>query len=365
MEYTKRQERKGKIMKKTILLTALLALLFTACSKKEDKKVEEELIRPVKILAVKNIGNQKKYLEYPGVVYPSLNTIMAFEVSGTIKKFHVKVGDYINKGDVLATLDKRNFISNVKAAKAGLNSAAKDLKRAKILIKSGAISQRDFDNAKQRYENAKSKYEIHEKALEDTNLVAEFSGVIAKKMVNDFARISPKQGILLLQNNSKLEVKIDIPEKDIIKSKGDLKNVNKIINAKITITALENKHFPALIKEISTSADYTTRTFEVTLLMENPKEETVLPGMSATVRLSRKVETNAIYIPSHYVKSNETKRFYVWTLDKENKAKKTFVEVGEFNKDKLHIKKGLNKNSKIIISGLAFLYENMKVRELK
>lgn len=352
-------------MKKTILLTAVLTLLFVACSKKDDNKVEKELIRPVKILVVKNIVNQKKYLEYPGVVYPSLNTIMAFEVSGSIKKFNVKVGDYINKGDVLAILDKRNFISNVKASKTALNTAFKDLKRAQILITSGAISQRDFDNAKQRYENAKSKHEIKEKALEDTELIAEFSGVIAKKMVNDFARISQKEGILLLQNNSKLEVKIDIPEKDIIKSKGDLKNVNKIINAQITITALKNKHFPALIKEISTSADYTTRTFEVTLLMENPKEETVLPGMSATVRLTRKIQTNDIYIPSHYVKSNEEKKFYVWTLNKENKAIKTFIEVGEFNADKLHIKKGLNKDSKLIITGLSYLHNNMKVRELE
>lgn len=353
------------MMKKTLLISALVTLIFVACNKKEEKKVEKELIRPVKILHVKNIENQKKYLEYPGVVYPSLNTIMAFEVSGTIKKFQVQVGDYINKGDVLAVLDKRNFISNVKASKTALDTASKDLKRAKILIQSGAISQRDFDNAKQRYENSKSNYEIKKKALEDTELIAEFSGVIAKKMVNDFARISPKQGILLLQNNSKLEVKIDIPEKDIIKSKGDLKNVNNIINAQITITALKNKHFPALIKEISTSADYTTRTFEVTLLMENPKEETVLPGMSATVRLSRKIETNDIYIPSRYVKSNEAKKFYVWTLNNENQAIKTFISVGEFNANKLHIKDGLNKNSKLIISGLGFLHENMKVRELK
>ena len=55
----------------------------------------------------------------------------------------------------------------------------------------------------------------------------------------------------------------------------------------------------------------------------------------------------------------------MWTLNKENKAIKTFIEVGEFNADKLHIKKGLNKHSKLNITGLSYLHNNMKVRELE
>ena len=352
-------------MRKSIILLSILSLLIVGCSKKEENKIIEEIVKPVKIIKVSELKEQKDFLEYPGVIYPSQNTIMAFEVPGTIKKFYFNVGEKINKGDVLAVLDKRNFNSSAKAAKATLNSSAKDLNRAKKLISSGAISQRDFDNAKQRYENSKSNYEIALKALEDTSLIAEFTGVIAKKLVSDYARISPKQGILVLQDNSRLEVKVDIPEKDMVKSKGDLKNIHKIIHAEVYITALNGKHFPASIKEISTTADYVTRTFEGTLLMENPKEETVLPGMSATVRLSKKIKSDKIYIESNLVKSNEKRKFYVWTLSPKNTAVKTFVEVGEFNASKLHIIKGLKQNDKLIITGISFLKDNMKVRELK
>lgn len=352
-------------MKKNILFLLITTIFFVACSEKKEDIKKEELIRPVKILHVQDISKTKRYLEYPGVIYPSQNTIMAFEVPGTIKKFYFKVGDNISKGDVLARLDTRNFLSNTRAAKTAMNTAKKDLQRAKNLIKSGAISQRNFDNAKLAYESRKSSYEIANKALDDTKLIADFSGVIAKKLVSDYARISPKQGILVLQDNSSLEIKIDIPEKDMVRSKGELHNLNKILNVEVFITALENKKYSALIKEVSTSANFVTRTFEATMIMKNPEHETVLPGMSAKVRVSKKIEDHNIYINSNLILNDENHKFYVWIMDENSMVKKRNITVGDFVKNKILIKSGLKNNDKIIISGLAVLSENMKVRELK
>lgn len=352
-------------MKKNIIFLLITTIFFVSCSDKKEEIKKEELIRPVKILEVQDISKTKKYLEYPGVIYPSLNTIMAFEVPGTIKKFYFNVGDEIKKGDLLAVLDKRNFLSNERASKTAMKTAKKDLQRASNLIKSGAISQRNFDNAKLSYQAKKSSYEISKKALDDTKLIADFTGVIAKKLVSDYARISPKQGILVLQDNSSLEIKIDIPEKDMVRSKGNLHNLNKLLNIEVFITALENKKYTALIKEVSTSANSVTRTFEATLIMKNPKKETVLPGMSAKVRVSKKVENHNIYINSNLVLNDENHKFYVWIMDENQRVKRRNITVGDFIKDKLHIKSGLKNNDKIIISGLSFLREDMKVRELE
>ena len=352
-------------MRKTIALILTSTILLTGCFKDKEVKEETVLIRPVKIIEVNSLVKNQDYFEYPGVIYPSQNTIMAFEVSGTIKKFNFKVGEHVKKGDVVAFLDKRDFISNAKAAKISMKTSLKDLNRAKKLISSGAISQRDYDNAALKYESSKSTYEITLKALEDTSLIAEFSGVMAKKLVNDYARISAKQEILILQDNSKLEIKIDVPEQDIVKSRGELDKLNEILKAEVFITAINNKKFDAKIKELSTTADHVTRTFEGTLVMDNPKEETVLPGMSAMVRITKKAESNKMHINSNLVKSDSNKKFYVWLMNKNDEAIKREVTVGDFYKDSLHIISGLEKNDKIITSGISFLKENMKVKELR
>ncbi|QKF81314.1 efflux RND transporter periplasmic adaptor subunit [Halarcobacter ebronensis] len=347
-----------------IIIGFLISIfIFTGCLDNKGEKIEKEKIKVVKILNLSDSKNIEKSFEYPAQIEAFQDTVMAFEVNGKIVDFYYKEGQKVKKGSVIAKLDDEIYKANYNSAKADYIKANKDYERYKKLYGDKYISKADFEKQKQNNEVTKAALQVAKKNLEETKLIAEFDGVMAKKLVDDFARITAKQAIVRLQDNSSYKVKFFIPESDIFQFKGDLspEYISSLVKFYVT---LGNKKYEAKLMDISTTAEKVTRTFETTLQMDHQNGVTILPGMTAQVEaVLKESKNNRTFIPYKALFSDESKNDYIWMVNKDNKVEKQKIIIGEVSGDSVEVLEGLKNVSRVVISGVRFLKANDEVKE--
>jgi RND family efflux transporter MFP subunit len=364
LHFSDKSPRVCKFFTLPSILIILIALVSTACSEPPQQAIE--VIKPVKIYTVG--GEGAITLEYPGQVSASTKADMAFEVSGKIVKFPVIAGQNVKKGELLAQLDLRDFQSTFNSAKGEFETAAANFSRAEKLIEDNFISKLDFDKLRSQRSTAKGKFDKAKKSLEDASLRAPFAGQVAMKLVEDFANITAKEPVLILQDVGQLELVVNVPEADWARSKksDDLTAATKRLTPRVSIAGLPGSNYPAIIKEISTTADPTTRTYEAKLSFTPNSEVNVLPGMTATLTLTILQQDTGVSIPSKAVVSDNNKQAFVWRIDPDTMmATRTPVKLGNLTGINVIISEGLSSGDLIAVSGVHMLRDNMTVRRFQ
>jgi RND family efflux transporter MFP subunit len=340
-----------------------LSLILIAC---EKAPVEEKpIVRPVIIQTMGAAGLMGRQ-EYPGTIRAFQHAEMGFEVHGRIIEFRVKEGDEVTQGEILARLDDRDYQAQLKATQASLRKAQADLTRSLNVYKEdpGAISKETIDRDRRAVEVDQAQVEVAQKAVEDTELRAPFAGRMARKLVEDFQNVQAKEPVLILQDTSTLEIEVNVPERDMVhvdpnRSKEE---ITASIQPEVFVSALPDRSFPARIKEFATTADPVTRTFAVRLLFDNPRGVTILPGMTARVRITIDRE-RAWSVPVTAAQADDSGKPYVWKVDPDTMTvSRVPVELGDMSGDRVYVDSGLAEGELVAVSGVAELREGMKVR---
>ena len=352
----------------TVVLSLTLGGVIAGC---EAHPVSPKpVVRPIKIMVIEH-QTASNVFEYPGKVSPAQESYMAFEVQGRITSFPVKEGQSVRKGTILAKLDPRDFEADYTAAVARLRQAKAEYQRYAALYEARNTSLSELQIKQRKFEVQKATVRQAQKALNDTKLVAPFSGRVAKKLVKDFQNVQTKEQVLILQDTSSLEVLINVPERDWIDVKPGLGTQDITTSRKpmFEITSIPNRQFPAWVKELATTADPETRTFEVTFGFDPPRDVTILPGMTARVILTSEGErarARGYVLPANAVASDEQGEAYVWLVNPESMTvRRQPVTVANFSgKTDLEITAGLTTGNWVAVTGVHHLHEGMKVRRL-
>lgn len=331
---------------------------------------EKAVARPIKILTI-GAPDSAGWREYPGTIKGAQTAEMAFEVSGRMIERPVKEGEFVRKGTVLARLDDRDYVAKLDVAKANLRKTQADYQRGQSIYNEdpGAISKEQLDSYRRAVEVTEAELRVSQKALDDTVLRAPFDGVMALKLVDDFANVNPKDPVLIFQDTSHLEIQVNIPERDVTgeRRKETDEEITARLKPEVVVTSIPNRSFPARVKEFSTAADPVTRTFQATLIFDNPQDVTVLPGMTAKarVKLSRlRGYSDRIAIPANATLADDKGNAYVWLIDPSSMTvHRRPVELGELFGSEVEIRGGLSNGDMIAISGLYQLGDGTPVRQ--
>lgn len=331
----------------------------------------EEVARPVKIFEVQGSGAVLTR-EYPGRIRAIQQADMAFEVPGKIVEFRFKEGERVEEGEMIARLDDRDYQARLDSARAQSENARVNFERAQKLFEEGALAALERDRRQTVYDTAEADLREASKAVEDTALRAPFSGVMAKKLVEDFENVRAKQTVLILQDESTLEIRVNVPERDMTGGGArniDPEEITRRIEPRVIVSAIPDREFPARVKQISMIADPTTRTFEATFVIERPEEVSVLPGMTAKVIISAPAEAagrSGMRIPASASVSDDQGKAFVWVVDPSSmQVRPVPVELGELSGSDVSIVSGLSDGDQIAISGVHQLREGMTVRRFE
>jgi RND family efflux transporter MFP subunit len=339
-----------------LLLLPLGALLLASCSKEEPAK---EIIRPVKAMQVGDVSNIDK-AKLTGKAKATEEINIAFEVSGRIVELPVDVGTVVKQGQELARLDSRDYQNAVDVAQAETDRAEAQRDRIKKAFESNAVSAQDMTNAEAQARADAAALGIAKKQLEDTVIKAPFAGRIAAKYVDNYQNILAKQKVLRLIDVSKVEMIVDVPESLI-------PNVPFVESIEVTFTPFPDVKIPAKTKEVSSEASELTRTYPVTLIMEQPEGVEILPGMAGEATATAKLPPERLaegitVVPSAVASSGSGGESFVWAVDEgSGVVSKTPVQVGRFTQYGVVITGGLEPGQWIVTAGVHSLIEGQKV----
>lgn len=352
---------------RTLAGLLLVPLLLASCKKEEIVEVEPPP-RPIKIFHLEgDLGDTRP--DYPGRIKAVKVVELAFEVDGRIIDWNVDEGQRVKKGQILSRLDPRDYQAEVEAARARLRLAEAEYRRESKLFASGSGTQRDLDVATRSRDVSKAELRIKQKALEETKLRAIFDGVIARRLVTDFRNVAAREPVLLLQDESVMEVVVDVPERDLAGGRQEttLEEFNERAKPMAELSALPGRQFPVELTELATAADPSTRTFRATFSMEKPKGVGVLSGMTAKLVLSGLKTTAAedFLLPVGALVADSEAEPFVWLVDEESMTvSKHPVEVGQITGDRIVVTEGLEGGQAIAMSGVHLLTEGREVTEL-
>ena len=176
-----------------------------------------------------------------------------------------------------------------------------------------------------------------------------------------------KEPVLILQDDSHLEIDFHIPERDVVwgKSAVSKEEATRRVQPKVVVTSIPGRRFDARIESFTTTADPATRTFQMTLAFDNPADVQILPGMTAKAVIARRSpeRDQDLLIPAAAVFPGEGEGGSVWLVAPESMTvKQTRVEVGDLTGKNVFVRSGLKQGDQIAVSGVHRLEEGMQVR---
>jgi RND family efflux transporter MFP subunit len=364
-------------MQKAWILAALSAMLIVSgCDDESDDTAQQaepepRLVRAIKIGATVILGQR----QFTGRARAARETDLAFRVSGRLLKREVDVGDIVSEGDVIARLHPSTFIADVTRLEADLAAAEADADakhqqygRVMGLVESGTYSEARGDQARgvrdasaALVDSASSALERIRLDLSFTVLTAPFSGRIVSVYAEDFEEVRAQQNIARLLDTTQIEMVVNIPESLI-------SLVPQVESTTVIFDVFPDVELVATIKEIGAEASQTTRTYPVTMIMEQPESVLILPGMSGTAQ-AREIRSglpeSGIVIPPSAVRASGTgdEGFTVWVVDPgSGSVVLREVETGRVLWSGIQIENGLSEGEWVVTAGVNSLVEGQKVR---
>jgi len=334
-----------------ILFLTLPLLAAVSCGSKDEHADEYvKLVKTAKAVAETPFVDEF----FPGVIEEAEQTNLAFRVAGPIRKIHVKEGDKVKKGQLIAELDPRDYEVQKSAIEAQVRQLQSEYERIAELNARGSVSPNDYEKMRAGKERAEASLKNAVDQLNDTKLYAPFAGYIAKVAFKDGELVNRGVPIATLIDVASLKVEVNTPPSLFI-------HRDKIVSISCTQDQLPGETFPLTMRSFNQKANHNGL---YTLYLDHaPSENSKLaPGMNVLVKVRLAVaDSSIVRIPANAVFERNGES-YVWTLQ-DSRVVSRKVETGARLKDGyLAVIKGLKPGDEVVTGGLHLLSENEKVR---
>lgn len=355
-------------LRSVILVTICMASTnFASC---REEPTEITVVRPIRAMRIAHDSTLESR-RFPGQAKPVQEVELSFRVAGTLIQLIVDIGDEVEAGHVVAQLDPRDFEVQIKdseaavaLARAELAQADDQLERTNRALQSGAATEFEVTSSREaknaaaaQVASSEAKLEAAQDGLKYATLAAPFKGTVTAKYVENFQDVMAKQQVVRILDDSRIEMIVFIPE-------NFMSNDPTVAQVRCEFDALPGVELPADIKEIGKEADPVTRTYPVTLIMDQPAEFHILSGMTGnawTIQPPVITEADVFALPLSALGEDANGTRFVWIVDEErNEVQRRDVEVGDMVQGGILVR-GVQNGEVVATAGAAFLVEGQQV----
>jgi RND family efflux transporter MFP subunit len=343
---------KTKIL--TILLITFLIFLFSCGKKKEsvsqEKNAEElraERGFPVKTATIEGETIAKE-LRYTGILEGVKQSRATSALADELAGIYVSVGDRVEKDQLIAEFDEDSPAAGFLQAKSAYDIAEKTYNRMKKLYEVGGISEQQLDEAETQFEVAKANLEATKKMIK---ILAPISGVVTEVNFRVGDNVAPGDPVAVIADFSQLKTTINIIESDI-------KDFSVGMPVDVRWRAMPDSTFTGRVSKVSLSANPDTRTFDVEVIIPNPRN-ILKPGTVVTVEIMANEVKNAIVVPKLIIRDMEEKE-YVFVV-KDGKAQMRFIQPGIDTGTRVQVLEGLALGEQLVVEGYESITDGVKV----
>ncbi len=342
----------------TIIGVAIVLIIFSIFKLKSNKeKVQNKLyIHDTSAAILVDVTKPSFHtfensFAFLGTFDPTRQNTIGSDGAGKIVRLNFQEGDRVSAGQVLAKLDDEMLNIQLENAEINVEGQRNDDTRNSNLAKDNVISGVQQEKTKLALKSAETQVKQIKKQIKNTSIIAPFSGVVTKKMIDLGSVVGPGTPALELTDISSLKLNISVPERDILKFKiGQTVTVNADVYA--------NKAFLGRVSNISVKAD-ASHNFKVEVLIQNTSANPLMAGMYGSVVLQNSKTINALSIPRKALLGS-SKAPQVFVV-KNGKAKIVSFTAGTSDGEYIEVIDGLSKNDIIVIKGQINIQNNSNV----
>ncbi|WP_417383184.1 efflux RND transporter periplasmic adaptor subunit [Gimesia sp.] len=405
---------------RNVMWIACSAISLVGCA---EPAARPEPVRPVRAIKVGDL-NAIQGRAFPGRANSKDEVDLSFQVSGPLIAVPVDVGSNVKAGDIVATIDPRDFDEALESAESNLarsranllamekarpeeikrlqaevaraeasrkqadaeydrtkglfdkgattkseldiNIARKERTAAELLSAQEALNiglrgerKEDLDAKRAEIRALESAVEVARNQKDYSVLKAPFDGRIAARYIDNFQTVQAKQPIVRVIDISKIEVTVQIPESLI-------SLVPRVKKAICRFDALPNQEFTGQVTKIGLEASTTTRTYPVTVQIDQPDKPTILPGMAGTVRGvfdAGDTETALLVPPSAVFTAEDDQQTSVWVVNADDeKVSRRPVKTDKLTTGGIAVIEGLKTGEWVVTAGVNSLREGQQVK---
>ncbi len=346
----------------------------------QEKKAQQEAAMkaanaaPIVVLGVVEEADLSTQKEYVGTVEPVQTVNVVPSVSGKIDAVNFKEGSIVRAGQLLFTLEQKQYKATrdlrkaqVEEAKANLANAESYLKRVKTADQR-AVSASESDKANAAYLSAKAALASAEASLQlaqidvdRTSVRSPITGRIGKALFTKGNYVKPDSSPLaVVVQEDPIRVSFSMPDRDYLDLIDSFSRNGSIFKTTITLSNGEVIEAAGKRDYENNQVDSKTGTVAVRVRYDNKKGK-LMPG--ALVRVAAKpVETRLVkFIPQEAVLA-DAQGDYVYIVNDKQEAVMKRVKLGDEYGSARFVEDGLEKGDKIIVQGIQMVRPGVKVQ---
>jgi membrane fusion protein (multidrug efflux system) len=309
------------------------------------------------------------YSEWVGTTVGYIDAQICPRVQGYIQSRPYKEGSFVQAGDLLFTIDPREYqtaldqaLANLRQAEANLKKTQLDVARNTPLAKVGAVSRQELDNAVQANQANKASVAAAQAAVANahlnvgwTHVTAPIAGIagISEAQIGDL--VMPTTVLTTVSQVDPIKVQFPISEQEYwrfaqrIRAREEERASDgppfTLILANGSVYP-EPGRFSAADREV----DLRTGTIIIQALFPNPGN-LLRPGQYAKIRAVTRLNKNALLVPQRAVEELQGS-YQVAVVGPNNTVDLRPVEVGEKVGSLWIVDQGLQPGERVVVAGL-------------
>ena len=313
------------------------------------------------------------FLDYVGTTEAIRSVTLQAKVTGYLARQAVADGADVKEGELLYTLDARDYQAALDQNKAQAAKDAAALDYARVTQARGAILVNQGWTARSSYDQVTSSLHQSEATLDadnatvqqaklnlgNTEIHAPFAGRLGRSQVHE--------GTLITVAGTTFNslVQLDPIYATFNPSETDLGRISQAIargslSADILLDGETSPHLHGRLSFLDNNVDRATGTITARVTLDNPGRN-VLPGQYVRVRLHVGDLDDALVVPQAAVGSSQIGKF-VYVAGADNKAEQRYVSLGPTHGELIVVTKGLNAGDRVITGNLQKLGPGKSVR---
>lgn len=322
--------------------------MLTACGSGPERRERPPAV--VSVDAVKRVAFADS-IDAVGTALANEQVVLSAPVTERITSIRFADGEYVTKGQVVATLAQSQEVASLAAAEARVLVAGQQLKRVQELREHGFATNSNLEQQIATSDAARATAEEARAMIGDRIIRAPFSGWVSLRTVSPGAIVTAGTQIATVSDLSTIKLDFTVPETRLAAlSEG------QAIEARSA--AYPEDVFRGKIATIDPVIDPVTRAVKVRALLPNP-DRTLKPGMLLTVGVLTK-QREALAVPELSVVGDGEERF-VFLAGDDGKAKRVPVKVGSRQFGMVEVVDGLTLGQKIVTEGVVKLTDGAPI----
>ncbi|WP_040496964.1 efflux RND transporter periplasmic adaptor subunit [Fulvivirga imtechensis] len=350
-----------------VLLVSLYSVFFTVDT--EESLVDNKTVDTFEVVhpAVIDTAFSRDYI---ATLHAARHVEIRSRIRGFLEAIHVDEGQKVQKGQLLFSISKSEYETELLKATSASNSAMAELKAAEVEWQSTKelvdkniesvtqlnLAQAKIDALKAKVDEARSHEKSAKLQVSYAEIRAPFNGTIGR-IPNKVGSLEEEGALLTtISDNSTIYAYFNVSEREYLQ----IFDKEQKSNDQVNLIQADQKVYPqpGAIETLDNAVDHATGTITFRASFPNPTGR-LIHGATGKVRINTLLE-NALVIPQAATMEAQD-IMYVFAVNDNNIIERKKITPA-YRLPRLYvINEGLSKNDKIIFKGLQHVYDGLKV----